>query len=132
MAIVGGDIFGVSIAGVNFSVASGSNGTLTLGGYKPTTRRMGDGSTIVTGEAFDWSMNDVDLAIDASSNQLDYLQSVANALELVPITVTLVDGTVYQGKGIPTDDHPYSTAKATATVTIMGAGQLTKQQSSFI
>ena len=87
MAIVGGDILDVGVAGVHFAVASGSAGKLTLGGYKPTTRRMGGGSTIITGERFDWSMTDVDLAIDASSNQLDYLQSVANALAFVAITI---------------------------------------------
>lgn len=124
--MVGGDIARVALAGQNFSVASGSDGSLKLGGYKPTARRMGGGETVFTGEQEDWAMAGVDVAIDASSNQLDFLQSTANALEPVSCEVELIDGTVYFGQGLLVDDHSFSTGKSIATLTIMGAGQLAK------
>jgi len=45
----------------------------------------------------------------------------------VPCTINLVDGTVYQGNGLVVDNGGFSTAKATASLTLMGSGQLTKQ-----
>ena len=130
MAISGGDLARVAIAGQSFSVASGSSGSIRLGGYKPTSRRMGDGSTIFTGELEDWSMSGMDLAIDASGGQLDFLQSTANALEAVPCEVELNDGTVYSGSGLVVDSYDYNTATTTVTLSMMGAGQLLKQASS--
>lgn len=124
---VGGSVQAISIGGNDYSVAADSDVKLKFGGIKPTTRRNGDGSTRITGEREDWSLSDIDVSVDASSGQLDYLQSVANELEFVACTITLIDGTVYQGQGIPVGDHDFSTAKSVVSLTLMGSGALTRQ-----
>lgn len=129
---VGGSISALSIGGSDFAVASDSDVTLKLGGTKPTTHRNGDGTTRVTGEREDWSLSDIDVSIDASGNQLDFLQSVANALEMVPCTITLIDGTIWGGTGLPVDDRSFSTAKSVMRLSLMGSGQLIKQPSDPI
>ena len=123
----GGSITALSVGGQDFAVASDSDVSLKLGGTKPTTHRNGDGSTRVTGEREDWSLSDIDVSVDASAGQLDFLQIVANALELVPCTITLIDGTIYGGSGIPVDDRSFSTGKSVMRLSLMGSGQLTKQ-----
>jgi hypothetical protein len=123
----GGSISALSIGGQDFAVASDCDVSLKMGGTKPTTHRNGDGTTRVTGAREDWALSDIDVSIDASENQLDFLQSVANALELVPCTITLIDGTIYGGSGIVADDRSFSTAKSVMRLSLMGSGQLTKQ-----
>jgi len=130
MSALGGSISAISIGGSDFAVASDSDVSVKLGGFKPSTHRNGDGTSRVTGEREDWALGDIDVSIDASGNQLDYLQSVANALEMVPCTITLVDGTIWGGKGIVVDDRSFSTAKTTMRLSLMGSGQLTKQPAS--
>lgn len=128
---VGGSIAAVSIGGQNFAVASDCDVGLNLGAIKPTTRRNGDGTTRVTGERQDWSLTDIDLSIDASADQLSFLASIANALELTNCTITLIDETVYQGNGIPIGDFSFSTGKSVLRLSLMGEGQLTKQASGL-
>jgi len=127
MAAVGGSILEVTIAGEHYAVASDSDVRLKLGGTKPTVHKNGDGSTRVTGEQEPWSLSDIDVSIDASSNQLVVLQRVANAMEHVTCTIELIDGTVYQGRGLLVDDRDFSTAKAVMRLNLMGDGELTLQ-----
>ncbi len=124
----GGSISSLSIGGNDFSVASDCDVGLRIGGLKPTTHRNGDGTTRVTGEQEDWALNDIDVSVDASSGQLQFLQSVANQLEPVNCTITLIDGTIYQGSGLPVSDRDFSTAKSVMRLSLMGSGQLTKQE----
>jgi hypothetical protein len=134
MAAVGGSILSVSIDSVDFAVAADAEVTLKLGGTKVTARRSGSGATRYTGEEEDWALSGIEVSIDLSRddvNPLDYLQRVADTLEPVPCTITLIDGTVYQGNGLVVDDHDFSTAKATAGLTLMGEGKLTKQYATF-
>ena len=127
MAAVGGSIREISIAGQNYSVASDTDVRLKLGGTKSTVHKNGDGSTRVTGEQEPWSLSDIDVSIDASSDQLVVLQRTANAMEFVPCTIKLIDSTVYQGNGLLVDDRDFSTAKAIMRLTLMGTGELTRQ-----
>jgi hypothetical protein len=127
VSAVGGSIQAVSIGGTDFSVAADADVMLDLGGTKPTVHRNGDGSSRVTGEEVPWSLSGIEVAIDASRNQLVFLQSVAHSMEFVNCTITLVDGTTYQGLGMVVDDRAYSTAKATMPLALMGSGELTSQ-----
>jgi hypothetical protein len=134
MAAVGGSIASVSIDSVDYAVAADADVALKMGGTKVTARRSGSGATRYTGEEEDWSLSGIEVSIDLGRNDvepLDYLQRVADALEAVPCTITLIDGTVYSGMGLVVDDHDYSTAKATAGLTLMGQGKLTRQFSTF-
>ena len=127
MASVGGSIVAVSIDGRNFAVAADADVTLKLGGKKVTPQPNGNGTARYTAEVEVWGLKGIDVAIDQDQADLQFLQSNADAMTAVNCTITLIDGTVYQGKGIVADDHDYSTAKATAGLTLMGEGQLTAQ-----
>jgi hypothetical protein len=128
MALVGGSIQAVSIGGTDFAVTADADAKLRLGGTKLSPQRYGNGTTIFTGSTEPWSLTDLEIGIEADRGHLQFLQSVASAFDPVPCTITLVDGTVYSGMGELVDDHDFSTAKATATISLMGSGQLTKQE----
>lgn len=127
MAALGGSIAAVSIDGRNFAVAADADVTLTLGGKKTTPQPNGNGTARYTAEVTVWGLKGIDVAIDHDQDDLGFLQRNADAMTPVNCTITLIDGTTFQGKGIVADDHDYSTAKATAGLTLMGEGQLTPQ-----
>lgn len=128
MSAVGGSVQEVSIAGQGFAVASDADVGLILGGWKNTTHKNGSGTTRVTSEWVDWSLSDIALSIDTRSNQLAFLQSVANEMELVPCVITLADGSKYAGDGILVGDLELSTANTTMPVTLSGTGQLLREE----
>jgi len=123
---VGGSVQEISIAARNFAVASDADVKLNLGAMKPTAHRNGNGSTRYTYERQSWSLSELEVSIDASGDQLQFLQDIANSLEPVDCTITLADDTIYQGVGRP-DLGDYSTAKATISLALVGSGQLTRQ-----
>lgn len=127
MASLGGSVAEVAIDGRNFAVAADSDVPLTLGGKKVSVESNGNGTARYLGTVVPWSLKNIDVAIDHDQDDLGFLQRTADAMTAVNCTITLVDGTVFQGKGIVADDHDYSTAKATAGLTLMGEGQLTPQ-----
>ncbi len=127
MASVGGSVKAFTVDSRPFSVAADADVTLRIGGTKVTVAINGDGTPRYLGEVEGWSLSGIDAAIDNNRDDLGFFQRIANAMAEVPCTITLIDGTVFQGKGIVADDHNYSTAKATAGMSLMGGGQLTPQ-----
>ena len=127
MAAVGGSIAAVSIDGRNFAVATDADVSLKIGGKKITVAANGNGSARYLGEVEPWSLSGIEVAIDNDADDHGFLQRNADAMVAVNCTITLMDGNVYQGKGIVADDHDYSTAKATTGLTLMGEGKLSQQ-----
>ncbi len=127
MASVGGSIKEISIDGRPFSVASDADVALKLGGKKISPSANGDGTARYLGEVECWSLSGIDIAVDHDKGDQGFLQSNADAMTPVNCTIELIDGTVFQGKGIVADDHDFSTAKATTGLTLMGEGKLTPQ-----
>lgn len=127
MAALGGSIAEVAIDGRNFAVAADSDVSLKLGGKKIDVQANGNGTARYLGTVEPWSLKGIDVAIDHDQDDAGFLQRNADAMTAVNCTITLVDGTVFQGKGIVADDHDYSTAKATTGLTLMGEGQLSPQ-----
>lgn len=127
MAALGGSISAISIDGRNFPVAADADVSLKLGGKKIDVQANGNGTARYLGTVEPWSLSGIDVSIDQDQDDQGFLQRNANAMAAVNCTITLVDGTVYQGKGIVADDHDFSTAKATTGLTLMGEGQLSQQ-----
>lgn len=127
MASVGGSVKAFTVDSRPFSVAADADVTFRIGGKKVTVAMNGDGTPRYLGEVEGWSLSGIDAAIDNDKDDLGFLQSNADAMAEVDCTIELIDGTVFQGKGIVADDHNYSTAKATTGLSLMGGGKLTPQ-----
>jgi hypothetical protein len=67
------------------------------------------------------------LVLDHDRVDLEFLQEIADGNTFVPITIELVSGHVYQGKGTVTGDVKGSTQNATVPITLSGKEKLTQQ-----
>lgn len=136
MSFVGGDILEMSykhpiIGTGTWFPKSAEDGTIDPGGYRST-----DDANMVTssGEMIDqmnrvrWSFEGI-IAWDMSlSNELDQARQLASSPVLADWTITLINGTVWGGKGKPVGDIQGSTNSPQMSVKISGGGLLTKIQ----
>lgn len=125
--MVGGSIISVSIRGRIFSVAADADVNLDLGGYSNEIQSNGDGSVRNIQTRKPWMLENIALVVDHDRNDLKFLQDTADSHTLHPITIELVSGHVYQGKGTVTGDVKLSTQSTTVPVTLAGKEKLTQQ-----
>lgn len=121
----GGSIESVTIGGLYYSAATDNDAQLKLGGYEKEIVSNGDGTTRTIMRRVPWMISDLEL--NCNSDDLRNLQDVQNNPNDVPCTVTLVDGTVYQGTGSVVGELPKSTMNSTVSTGLSGPGELTPQ-----
>lgn len=127
MAAVGGSIESISIAGREFAVAADADVSRKLGGFENELQANGNGTVRVVKTRVPWSLSDVTVQVDDAAGDLEFLQNIANGRQLVPCAITFANGETYGGSGIVTGEVTASSQNATASITIMGEGTLTKQ-----
>ena len=126
-ASVGGSIEAVDIAGRNFSVAADADANRSLGGFTNEVSPNGDGTARILKTRVAWSVDGLSLQINNDNQDLEYLQSIADGLDFVPMTITFADGNTYQGNGIVMGDVKASSATATAPIGLSGPANLSIQ-----
>ncbi len=127
MSQVGGSIESITLAGQTFAVAADADANVKLGGFTNELAANGDGSSRQLKTREPWSIADLTVSIDADNGDHESLQEVADGQVFVPVTITYASGAIYQGSGQITGDLQVSTANATAGLSLMGTGTLTKQ-----
>jgi hypothetical protein len=125
--MVGGSILSVSIRGRLFSVAADADVSMDLGGFTNEASPNGDGTARLIKTRKVWMLENVPLVLDHDRVDLEFLQEIADGNTFVPITIELVSGHVYQGKGTVTGDVKGSTQNATVPITLSGKEKLTQQ-----
>ena len=126
-ATVGGSIESCSISGRIFPVAADADGERDLGGFTVDVQSNGNGTARILKTRKPWKVGGLSLEVNDDRGDQEFLQSIADGNDYVPITVTLASGRTYQGSGTITDDIVFSTQKATADVTFMGQQKLEAQ-----
>lgn len=127
MAQVGGSVQECSIAGRIFPAASDADVSIKTGGYSNEVQSNGDGTSRMQKTRETPSVEGLRLAIDNNKNDLKFLQDIADGLEFVPFTITLVDGNTWAGEMQITDAPSGSTQSSTAEISLMGQGKLELQ-----
>lgn len=127
MAAIGGSIEEVSIGGRIFAVASDADATKKLGGFENEVQANGNGTARIIKSRVPWSIEGLTLSIDDLAGDQEYLQSIADGNDFVPISMTLASGVTYSGDGIITADISGSSQSATAGVALSGPGSLGAQ-----
>jgi hypothetical protein len=127
MAAIGGSIIAVSIRNRNFPVAADGDGSRKLGGYENEVQANGDGTARIVKMRVPWLFDGVQLEVDDTRGDQEFLQEVANGDEFVPVTITLASGITWQGDGTISGEVQFGTQNATATVSLSGPGDLTQQ-----
>ncbi len=87
----------------------------------------GDGTVRQIKTREPWMLDGLQLSIDDLNDDQEFLQQVADSNNMEAVLITYASGAAYQGQGTITGDLQTSSQSTTASVTLMGQGQLTRQ-----
>jgi hypothetical protein len=129
MAVIGGPVENVSIAGRTFGVPQDSEVMIVLGGDQNTVEPNGDGATArIIKEKVPFKISSLSVVIDDDRDDHQFIQDVVDGTDFVDIALSMPkSGDVFYGQGIIIDEIPRSVKKATMELTISGQGRLDKQ-----
>lgn len=126
-AAIGGSIESITIRNRLFPVAADAEANRKLGGLENEVQSNGDGTARLIQTRVPWSLSGVEVEINDSRADAEFLKEIAETHDFVPITITLASGVTYQGDGQITDAVETSSQKATASISLMGPGEMTQQ-----
>jgi hypothetical protein len=124
---VGGSIQEISIDGRTFPVAADADASRKLGGYENENQPNGDGTMRKIMKRVGWVVSGLTIQISDIRDDQAFLQSVANKLDYVPITITYPSGITYQARGTVAGELAGSSETTTAEIELSGPGELTQQ-----
>lgn len=127
MAKVGGSIESITLDGRTFAVAADAESQRKLGGFENEVQANGDGTARVIKTRVPLSIDGLTLSIDDDNGDHEFLQGLSDGNSPFPIAITYASGIVYQGTAQIVGETQVSSQNATAAVSLMGPGELTKQ-----
>jgi hypothetical protein len=127
MAATGGSIESVSLRGRIFAVAADAEVQRKLGGFENEVQANGNGTARIIKTRVPLSLDGLTLTVDDTRGDHEFLQDLSNATDYFPISITYPSGITYGGTAIITGELSMSSQNATASVSLMGPGELTKQ-----
>lgn len=127
MPAIGGSIESVSLEGREFAVAADAEAQRKLGGFENEVQANGNPTARLIKTRTPLSIEGLTLEIDDDRGDQEYLQGLANRNDFFVIAITYPSGNVYQGSAQIVGENPASSQSATAAISLMGPGILTKQ-----
>lgn len=127
MTAIGGTIRKVTIDGRSFGVAADNDVNRKLGGFENEIQPNGNNTSRLIKTAINWTISGLQLSIDDSSGDHEFLQERADSLAFFNVTITMASGKVYQGSGQIVGEFQVSSQSATASMDLGGQGRLTPQ-----
>lgn len=127
MAAVGGSIESVTLDGREFPVAADAEAQRKLGGFENEVQANGNATARLIKTRVPLSIDGLTLECDDSRADQEFLQGLADRNDYWPLAITHASGVVYRGTAQIVGEMQYSTQNATASVSFMGPGILTKQ-----
>jgi len=127
MPAIGGSIESVTLDGRIFSVPADAEAQRNLGGFQNEVQPNGDGTARLIKTRAALLLEGVTVEIDDSRGDHEYLKALADRPDFFPVAVTYVSGVTYQGRAQIVGDFQASSQAATASISLAGPGELTKQ-----
>ncbi len=127
MAAVGGSIEEVTLSGRSFAVAADAEAQRKLGGFENEVMANGNGTARLIKTRVPLSIDGLTIEVDDDRGDQEFLQELANRNDFYPIAITYASGITYQGTAQIVGENPASSQSATAAISLMGPGVLTKQ-----
>lgn len=127
MAAVGGSIESITLDGRNFAVAADAEAQRKLGGFENEVQANGDGTARLIKTRVPLSLDGLTLEIDDDRADQEFLQELTNRNDFFPVVISYASGNDYQGTAQIVGETQTSSQNATAPVSLMGPGVLTKQ-----
>ncbi len=127
MAAIGGSIESVTLDGRVFAVAADAEAQRKLGGFENEVQANGDGTARLVKTRVPLSIDGLTIEVDDDRGDHEFLQALSDRNDFFPIVITYPSGVSYQGTGQITGETQASSQAATAAVSLMGPGILTRQ-----
>lgn len=127
MPATGGSIEAVALDGRIFAVAADAEASRKLGGFENEVLANGDGSARLIKTRVPLSLDGLTLEIDDDAGDQEFLQELADRNDYWPLVISYASGEDYQGTCQIVGENPASSQSATAQISLMGPGKLTKQ-----
>lgn len=127
MAAVGGSIESITLDGRSFAVAADAEAQRKLGGFENEVQANGDGTARLIKTRVPLGIDGLTVEIDDDRADHEFLQELSNRTDFFPIALTYASGITYQGTAQLTGETQASSQNATASVSLMGPGVLSKQ-----
>ena len=127
MTAVGGSIQEVAIDGRPFAVAADAESQRKLGGWENEVQANGNGTARIVKTRVPMKIDGLTLETDDSRGDAEFLQSIADSNDYVPLAITYASGQTYMGEGTITGEMQTSSQTQTTAVTLEGPGNLVKQ-----
>lgn len=127
MAAVGGSIESVTLDGRSFAVAADAEAQRKLGGFENEVQANGDGTARLIKTRVPLGIDGLTVEVDDDRGDHEFLQELTNRNDFFPIALTYASGITYQGTAQITGETQASSQNATASISLMGPGVLTKQ-----
>lgn len=127
MTAIGGSIESVTLSGRVFSVAADAEAQRKLGGFENEVQANGNSSARLIKTRVPLAIDGLSLSVDDDRGDHEFLQELSNRNDFFEIAITYASGVTYQGRAQITGELQASSQAATAAVSLMGPGILTKQ-----
>lgn len=124
---VGGSIEALTLDGRTYSVAADAEAQRKIGGFENEVQANGDGTARLIKTRVPLSLDGMTLDIDDAQDDAQFLQDLQDGNSFFPISITYASGKVYQGTAQIVGETQTSSQNATASVSLMGPGVLTRQ-----
>lgn len=127
MSAVGGSIESVTLDGRNFAVAADAEAQRKLGGFENEVQANGNGTVRLIKTRVPLSIDGLTVEVDDDRGDHEFLQELSNRNDFFPVAISYASGNTYQGTAQIVGETQASSQNATAAVSLMGPGILTKQ-----
>lgn len=127
MAAVGGSIEAISLSGRIFAVSADAESQRKLGGFENEVQANGNGTARIIKTRVPLSLDGLTVEVDDGRGDHEFLQDLSNRKDFFPISITYASGVTYGGSAMINGELQTSSQNATASVSLMGPGELTKQ-----
>ena len=127
MPAIGGSIESVTLDGREFAVGADAEAQRKLGGFENEVISNGNGTARLIKTVVPLSLDGLTIEVDDSRGDQEFIKDLADRNDFFPIAVTYASGVTYQGSAQLVGENTASSQNATAAISLMGPGILTKQ-----
>ena len=117
---ISGAMRSITIRGRGFKTAHDAPGNKQLGGRNNEVQMNGDGSYRVIQSVLPGALNDINVEIDDSRGDIEYLQTLADAGLPVPVVATYASNNSYTGDLVLTGEVTKDENTGLATLSFQG------------
>lgn len=115
------------INGREFEIPADNDPNLKIGGYKNSSEANGSGSGRLIKTRFLPGVEGLQLVVDESRGDLEYLQDLQDSKDYFKFSITLITEGTWYGRLQMDDEIKFSPQKTIVDLNLTGTGKLTRQ-----